>query len=87
MAEPTVAITQLQQQKPQTYTALNGLIAALANLPHEDGTVATMVRAISAQLTNASPAQPTPSSATPATTIPRTQEFNRETMRGMMQPM
>jgi len=43
-------VRRLQQEKPQTYEALGGLIEALAANPNEDALVASVISSISGQL-------------------------------------
>ena len=51
------AVQRLQQEKPQTYAALEGFVSALATNPNDDASMASMVTAIAQQLAGPSPDQ------------------------------
>lgn len=59
MPLPEAAVQRLQQEKPQTYNALAGLVTALAENPNDDATTATLVTTIAGQL-EAAGAEPGP---------------------------
>ena len=79
------AVQRLQQEKPQTYAALEGFVSALATNPNDDASMASMVTTIAQQLAG-SPEQGT-------RTLPQaksnmsTQPVDREAVAAQMRPV
>lgn len=80
------AVQRLQQEKPQTYAALEGFVSALATNPNDDATMASMVSTIAQQLAVSSPEQG-------ARTMPQaqsnvtTQPLDRAAIQSQMRPV